>query len=135
MFEAFCREKLAPLLLRLTIGMLGACWGYFKINHNFGFDWYDRFHPAAWQAVLGWTEFCTGIAILLGLYCRLATGAYLLVTTGFLIWHDKMLLLQIPPKELVLPVLLFLMTIVLVLQGAGPFSLDGRRRGRSNKKK
>ena len=85
MFEAFCRDKLGPLMLRLALGLVCAYHGFVKIMARGGMAWTGEM-PTGWQLLIAWGEFCSGLAILLGFRCRLAAFAALALTAGTLLW-------------------------------------------------
>src|SRR5688500_13802267 len=131
MFEAFCKEKLGPLVLRLAVGAVCAGHGFLKIMAAGGTDWFPSW-PVGWQLLIAWGEFAGGLAILLGLRCRWAAGLVLLIVAGTLAaWHGWELF-RLPVRSLE-PTLLFLFgALALVLLGAGELSLDARG-GRGNR--
>jgi uncharacterized membrane protein YphA (DoxX/SURF4 family) len=128
-FESFCKEKLAPLVLRLALGSFCVYHGYLKIMAAGGTAWYPPL-PVGWQVLLSWGEFVAGLAILLGFRCRLAATAVLILTVGTMLWWQGWHLFRLPWQTLEQPLLLVLSTLSLLFLGAGELSLDGRRSGR-----
>jgi putative oxidoreductase len=128
MFEAFCKEKLAPLTLRLALGLVCVYHGFSKIMMTGGLDW-NRALPPGWQLAVAWGEFGSGVAILLGLYCRLAALAVLVLIVGNLAYFHGGRVFQLPLRSLEYTVLLLLVGLTLLLLGAGELSLDGRGAG------
>jgi uncharacterized membrane protein YphA (DoxX/SURF4 family) len=124
-FESFCKEKLAPLVLRLALGSFCIYHGFLKIMAAGGTAWYPLL-PVAWQLLLAWVEFTAGLAILLGFRCRFAAILILVLTSGTLIWFHGWHLLRLPWQNLEQPLLLLLSTLSLLFLGAGDLSLDSR---------
>jgi uncharacterized membrane protein YphA (DoxX/SURF4 family) len=129
-FEAFCKEKLAPLALRLALGLVCVYHGFIKIMATGGTAWYPGL-SVGWQVAIAWGEFGAGLAILLGFRCRLAAALVLVLTAGMLVWWQgwNVFRLSIPALEPTL--MLLLMGLSLLFLGAGELSLDGRGGGRS----
>lgn len=128
MFEAFCKEKLAPLALRLALGFVCVYHGFAKIMQTGGLNWNPAL-PLFWQLVLSWGEFVCGVMILLGFRCRLAAGLLLAMVVGnaahFQGWH----VFQLPLRTLEPTLMLLLVGLALLFLGAGELSLDARAGG------
>ncbi len=129
MFETYCREKLAPLALRIALGFVCVYHGFIKIMEAGGTAWASGL-PVGWQLAVAWSEFGAGLAILLGLYCRWAAGVMLLVTAGTWIWWQGWRLFTLPLAVLEPFLVLLLAGAALLFLGAGELSLDGRAGGR-----
>jgi uncharacterized membrane protein YphA (DoxX/SURF4 family) len=124
--ESFCKEKLAPLVLRLALGSFCVYHGFLKIMVAGGTAWYPSL-PVTWQVLLSWVEFTAGVAILLGFRCRIAAVLILALTSGTLVWFQGWHVFRLPWQNLEQPLMLLLSTLALLFLGAGDFSLDGRR--------
>lgn len=125
MFEAFFREKLGPLALRLALGSACVYHGFLKIMAHGG-AWWTSGMPTGLQMAIAWGEFVAGIAILIGFYCRWAAVMALVVTIGTLAWWHGWGLFHLPLKTLEPTIMLTLVSLSLVFQGAGEISLDAR---------
>ena len=130
MFEVFFKDKLAPLALRLALGLVFASHGYVKIMANGGTAWTSEL-STPWQLLIAWGEFAAGLAILVGFRCRTATAAALLLTTGTLLWRQGWRVFDLPLATLEPTFLLLIMGLALIFLGAGEISVDGRGSGRS----
>jgi uncharacterized membrane protein YphA (DoxX/SURF4 family) len=128
MFEAFCREKLGPLALRLALGLVCAYHGFVKIMAAGGTTWYPSL-PTGWQLLIAWGEFCAGVAILVGFRCRWAAAGVLALTSGTWIWFQGWNLLHLPLKTLEPVVMVLLTGLALLFFGAGELSVDARAGG------
>jgi uncharacterized membrane protein YphA (DoxX/SURF4 family) len=128
--EAFCKDKLAPLSLRLALGLVAAYHGFLKIAANGGMSWAPGL-GVGWQLVIAWGEFVAGVAVLFGFRCRVAAAAVVLLTTGTLLWWYGWALLRLPLASLEPTLLFLLLGVSLVLLGAGELSLDGKTGGLS----
>ncbi|HEV3256561.1 MAG TPA: DoxX family protein [Gemmataceae bacterium] len=128
MFEAFCKEKLGPLSLRLALGSACVYHGYLRIMVAGGTAWYPSW-PVGWQLLIAWGEFGAGLAILLGFRCRVAAALVLAITAGTLAWWQGWNALHLPLRTLEPTVLLLLLGLALVFVGAGGLSLDSRSGG------
>jgi uncharacterized membrane protein YphA (DoxX/SURF4 family) len=128
MFEAFCKEKLAPLMLRLALGLVCVHQGFTKIMATGGLSWNPAL-PAGWQLVIAWGEFGAGVAILLGFWCRLAAALMVALIVGpwahWQGWH----LFHLPWHSLEPIALMVLAGLSLMFLGAGEVSLDRRGAG------
>jgi len=124
MLESFCKEKAAPLVLRLTLGGLCIYHGYLKIMAAGGMTWYLGM-PTGWQLFISWGEFAAGLAILIGFRCRLAAGLALAATVATLWWWQGWSLFRLPMRSLEQPLLLLIVALALLFLGAGELSLDG----------
>ena len=135
MFQAFCKEKLGPLALRLAIGLFAVYHGYIKIMASGGTTWYPDW-PVGWQVLTAWAEFCAGVAIVLGFKCRAAAGVLLIVMLGFLIATQGWRIVQLPMRTLEMTLLVLLCGLALVCMGGGGLAIDGRSGGgRSSSRK
>jgi len=129
-FETFCKEKLAPLALRLALGLVCAYHGYLKIMANGGTTWSPGL-PTGWQLLIAWGEFAAGLAILAGFRCRLAAAIVLTLTVGMLAWWQGWKLFDLPLRSLEPTFFLLLTGLALLFLGGGEFSVDGRLGGGS----
>jgi uncharacterized membrane protein YphA (DoxX/SURF4 family) len=129
MFEAFCREKLGPLVLRVALGLTCVYHGYDKIKAAGGTAWTTAPMPVSWQVLTAWGEFVGGLAVLLGFYCRTAAALIFLVTAGVAVWWQGWNLFGLPLASLEPLLLLLLLSLALVFVGPGGLSLDGRGAG------
>lgn len=125
MFEAYCREKLGPLALRLALGLVCVYHGYLKIMAAGGTTWYPGL-AVGWQLLIAWGEFSAGLAILVGFRCRLAAALVLGLTGGTLAWWQGWDMLKLPLPTLEPVVMILLMGLALLFLGAGELSVDGR---------
>ena len=133
MFEAFCKDKLGPLVLRLAVGVFCVYHGYLKIMAAGGTAWHPGW-PVGWQVALSWAEFTAGVAIVLGFRCRIAAALVLLLVIADLAWNQGWKALQLPPRNLE-KALLLLTVLALVCLGAGQLSLDGRGTAKAVRKR
>ncbi|OAI38948.1 hypothetical protein AYO40_01555 [Planctomycetaceae bacterium SCGC AG-212-D15] len=125
MFEAFFREKLGPLALRLALGSACVYHGFLKIMAHGGAYWTSGM-PTSLQMALAWGEFVAGIAILLGFYCRYSAATVLAVTLGALAWWHGWGMFHLPLRTLEPTLMTLLIGLSLLFQGAGDLSLDAR---------
>jgi putative oxidoreductase len=123
-WDSIFKDKLAPLALRITLGIICIHHGFLKIMASGGTNWYPPL-PAGWQLIIAWAEFSGGVAILLGFRCRLSTALVLVVTTGTLLWLQGWTLLRSPVRSLESPFMLLMVAIALLCLGAGEMSVDG----------
>jgi len=122
--ESFCKEKLAPLALRLALGLFCAYHGYLKIMAAGGTAWNPSL-PVGWQVLLSWGEFLAGVALLLGFRCRISAFLILALTSGTLLWFQGGHVIRLPWQSLEQPLLILLSTLALLFLGAGDLSIDG----------
>lgn len=128
MFEAFCKEKLGPLALRLALGFVCIYHGYLKIMASGGTAW----HPGMtvpWQLLIAWGEFAAGLGILLGFRCRLSAATVLALSAGAVIWQQGWHVAQMPLRTLEPIVVFLLLALAVLFLGAGEISLDARNGG------
>jgi uncharacterized membrane protein YphA (DoxX/SURF4 family) len=129
-FEKWMKEKLAPMTLRLALGLVCVYHGYLKIMASGGTAWNPAW-PVGWQLALAWGEFCAGVAILVGFRCRLAAAVVLAITLGTFLWQQGWSVWKLPINTLEPILFLLLIGLSLLFLGAGELSVDGRGRGRS----
>ena len=134
MFEQFCKDKLAPMALRLALGLVCVYHGFLKIMASGGTAWQPAL-PVGWQLFLAWAEFAAGVAILIGFHCRVAATVVLALTAGTLIWWQGWNVLHLPVQQLEPTLLLVLVALALLFLGGGEFSVDGRGGGKVFKRK
>jgi uncharacterized membrane protein YphA (DoxX/SURF4 family) len=134
MMDAFCKEKLGPLALRLALGLVCVYHGFLKIMQAGGTSWYPSW-PVGWQLLIAWGEFGSGLAILLGFRCRIAASVVLVLTVGTLAWSQGRNLFELPLRSLEPTLLLLLTGLALLFLGAGQLSVDARSGGKSFRRK
>jgi uncharacterized membrane protein YphA (DoxX/SURF4 family) len=127
--EAFCKDKLGPLSLRLALGLVCVYHGYLKIMATGGTTWYPAW-PVGWQLLVAWGEFTAGLAILVGFRCRLASAMILIISgCTFVLWQGWNTF-HLPLRTLEPTLLLLLIGLALMFFGAGELSIDGRTGGK-----
>jgi uncharacterized membrane protein YphA (DoxX/SURF4 family) len=126
--ESFFKDKLAPLVLRLALGLVCVYHGYLKIMASGGTAWLPSL-PTGWQLAVAWGEFVAGLAILAGFRCRLSTVVVLALTIGMLGWWQGWHVFHLPPQTLEPTLLLLFMAVALLFMGSGELSLDARAGG------
>jgi uncharacterized membrane protein YphA (DoxX/SURF4 family) len=124
-FESFFKEKLGPLALRLALGSACAYHGFLKIMAHGG-AWWTSGMPTGLQLALAWGEFVSGVAILLGFYCRANAANVLAITLGTLAWFHGWGMFHLPLRLLEPVIMTLLVGLSLLFQGAGDWSLDAR---------
>jgi uncharacterized membrane protein YphA (DoxX/SURF4 family) len=127
--EKYFKETLAPMTLRLALGLVCVYHGYLKIMASGGTSWNPGL-SVGWQLLLAWGEFCAGVAILLGFRTRFAAVAMLVITVGTQVWREGWNVLQLPITSLEPILFLLLIGLSLLFLGAGEMSIDGRGKGR-----
>jgi uncharacterized membrane protein YphA (DoxX/SURF4 family) len=125
MFDALLKDKLGPLTLRIALGSYCLYHGFLKIMHHGG-AWWTTGMPTWMQLMTAWTEFGSGITILLGFFCRANAGNAISVTVGTMAWFHGWNALHLPLSSLELPLLIVLMEVALVCIGPGDISIDAR---------
>jgi uncharacterized membrane protein YphA (DoxX/SURF4 family) len=128
-FEQWLKDKLAPLTLRLAVGLVCVYHGYLKIMASGGTAWNPEW-SVGWQLAVAWGEFGAGIAILLGFYCRAAAAVVVAITAGSFLWRQGWNVFHLPLNSLEPVLFLFLIGLALLFLGAGELSVAGRGRGR-----
>jgi uncharacterized membrane protein YphA (DoxX/SURF4 family) len=129
MIEAYCREKLGPLALRLALGLVCVYHGFVKIMASGGTAWASGL-ATPWQVLIAWGEFTAGVAVLAGFRCRLAAAAVLAVTAAQPAWWYGWRLFDLPLRTLEPVAVVLLMGLSLLFLGAGGLALDARGGGR-----
>jgi uncharacterized membrane protein YphA (DoxX/SURF4 family) len=128
-FEAVCKDKLAPLVLRVALGLFCVSHGYLKIMAAGGTKWYPDI-PVGWQLAIAWGEFASGLAVLVGFRCRLFAALAVAITAGTLAWWQGWNLVRLPLRTLEPTLLVLLTGSALLLLGGGDLSVDSRAFGR-----
>jgi uncharacterized membrane protein YphA (DoxX/SURF4 family) len=129
-FEAFLKEKLAPLVLRLALGLVCVYHGFMKITANGGMTWHLLL-PTVWQLAIAWGEFGAGLAILVGFRCRWAAALALAALGVTQVLSQGWNPLHQPLRSLEPTYVLLLVAVSLLFLGAGELSVDGRGSGRA----
>jgi uncharacterized membrane protein YphA (DoxX/SURF4 family) len=124
-FEAFCKETLGPLSLRLALGLVCVYHGYVKIMATGGTTWAPGL-AVGWQLLIAWGEFFAGLAVLVGFRCRVAALVGLTLTAGTMIWWQGWKLLETPLWNVEPTFMVLLTGLSLLFLGAGELSVDGR---------
>lgn len=124
-FESYCKEKLAPLTLRLALGLACLYHGFLKIQASGGSAWAPSL-PAGWQFLIAWGEFVAGLALVFGCHCRLGAGLALVINIWSFLWWQGWSGLHLPLRSLEPFVLVVLIGLSVVFLGAGGLSLDAR---------
>ena len=133
-FESHFREKIGPLVLRLALGIVCVYHGFAKIQGNGGTNWAPDLN-VIWQLVIAWGEFGAGLAILVGLYCRWAAAAALLLSIGTLVWFHGAKLFSQPIASLESRFLIVFCSVALLCLGGGAWAVSASSGGRSARKK
>jgi uncharacterized membrane protein YphA (DoxX/SURF4 family) len=128
MFEAYCRENLGPLLLRVALGAVCVARGYLKIMVSGGTAWAAGL-STFWQLVISWGEFTAGVAILAGFRSRWAAAVVMALSVGTQVWWYGWGVFDRPLPDLEGELILLLMALTLVCLGGGGLSLDARGKG------
>lgn len=129
-FEPSMKEKFGPLALRLALGSFCVYHGFLKIMQHGG-AWWTTGMPTWMQLSMAWTEFGSGLGILLGFFCRANAGNVISVTIGSLVWFHGWNTFHLPIRTLELPIMLVLMEVSVFCLGAGDISIDARWKGSS----
>ena len=120
-------DRLAPLILRVVIGLILADVGYLKFKgelarwklffEGFGIKGKDIF-----VKIFGFIEILGGMALILGLYTQAAALVIALITfiEAYAEYKDSALV----KRNIVFYILLLAISISLLFTGAGSFSLD-----------
>ncbi|MGE3807179.1 MAG: DoxX family protein [Gemmataceae bacterium] len=128
MFESFFKEKLGPLVLRLAVGLACVYHGFQKIQADGGAAWTSGL-STTWQMAIAWSQFGAGLAILLGLYTRLAAGVIITLTVGTLFLWQGWYTFRLPLSTLEPYIMFTLVSMALLFGGAGELALDARGGG------
>lgn len=125
MFNSFCKKgswctaDAGLLVLRIGVGAIFIFTGWMKVSDlagTVGFFGTIGFSPF-WAYLVSFVELVGGIAILLGVYTRVAAGLLAIV---MLVASYKLLP---TPQMLIAPVSLLFSTVALKLAGGGKYSL------------
>lgn len=125
----FAYEQLAPLILRLAVGIIFIFHGYPKLFKNFSgttqfFESVNIKPAKLFTAVVGLTEFFGGVALILGFFTQVAA---LLIATIMLVAMVYVKKIKFK-KELVdgyeLDLILFAAALALLFLGPGAFAID-----------
>jgi uncharacterized membrane protein YphA (DoxX/SURF4 family) len=129
-FEVFFRDKVAPLVLRVVLGVVCVYHGYLKIMADGGTTWVNGL-STFWQLAIAWGEFGAGLAILVGFRTRTAGVLILGLIIGMQLWWHGWNVFRLPIATLEPTILLLVMGLSVVLLGAGEISLDNRVGGKA----
>ncbi|MDP3661695.1 MAG: DoxX family protein [bacterium] len=116
---SWCTVDAGLLVLRIGVGAIFIYSGWMKVSDlagTVGFFGTIGFSPF-WAYLVSFVELIGGVAVLLGVYTRVAAGLLAIV---MLVASYKLLA---TPQALIAPVSLLFSTIALKLAGAGKYSL------------
>jgi putative oxidoreductase len=116
------------VLLRIVVGALLITVGWGKIQHPMNWMGEQATYPGVLQALAAVSEFCGGIALIIGFITRLA--AFGISCTMAVALYESYFTMKAPFVNMQggpaynLPLLLLLIALFLLLCGPGRFSLD-----------
>jgi len=117
------RDKVGPLAFRLALGLICLVHGFSKVRLSGGSAWHASL-PAQWQMAIAWVELVGGLMVLLGMQCRYAAGALVLVMIGETILNYGWDLWQFPTREWETTLVHLLLAIGVAGIGGGEWILD-----------
>jgi putative oxidoreductase len=122
------KRELGMLILRVVVGAVFIAHGWAKLQGMEGtIGFFDTLGLASFFAYLvTWTEILAGLAMLLGIYTRIA-GYLLAIVMVFAILLAKFQMGFLGGYELELTLLAA--SLALALSGAGPYSVSGQMCG------
>lgn len=129
-----CCEKLkplAPLFLRLGLGVIFLYHGYGKVfgeGANFGSSWNSHGMATIIQILVAWGEFLCGGAILLGFMTKLAALGIIVIMVGAIVLVHGKNGFGMMNGGFEYPYALITMALALIGTGPGPCSIGCRKK-------
>jgi len=127
MFDAFCKNTLVPLILRLGLAAIFIFHGLDKVNADmqWGSDW-DPSHslPATQQLAVAWGELLGGVALALGFLTRLAALGISAIMVGAIVtihWEHGF---SLRDGGFEYNFAIIVMCLAVVLMGGGALAVD-----------
>ena len=120
-------EHLAPLILRVVLGIIILNVGYLKFKSELPrwkifIEAFGLTHRSEWVKVLGAVEIVSGVMLIIGFYTQVA--ALILALLAFIELFAEQKESALVKRELVFYILIFAIALSLLFTGAGSFSLD-----------
>jgi len=127
--QLFVYDQLAPLILRLAVGIIFVAHGYPKLFKNFGAtaDFFGSvgLKPAKfWVAVVGISEFFGGILLLIGFLTQIAALLIAITMLVAMIYVNKIKFKKSLISGYELDLILFAAAFALIFLGPGAFAID-----------
>jgi putative oxidoreductase len=116
------------LIIRLIVGYAFMIFGWGKIQNAFNWMPADHAAPAVFQALAAVSEFCGGIALIIGFLTRIASFGIVCTMIGAVYFHkyingDPFINLT-GGASYQIAVTYLLLVLVVMVYGAGRFSLE-----------
>jgi len=121
-------KPLAPLFLRLGLGIIFLYHGYSKVfgeGANLGSSWNPSGMPAILQILVSWGELLGGGAILLGFLTEIASLGIIVIMVGAIIMVHGKNGFNMMNHGFEYNYALIMMALTLIAAGPGPYSLGG----------
>jgi putative oxidoreductase len=129
MFDAFVKNTLAPLLLRLCLAAVFIFHGMALVREDWGTNWHKPTDngaalPMPAQAAVAWGQLLGGVAMVLGLLTRLAALGLAAIMAGAIATVHWPHGFDIREGGCEYNVALIVMCVVLMLTGGGKLAAD-----------
>lgn len=127
--QLFAYEQLAPLILRLAVGIIFIAHGYPKLFKNFSataqfFESVNIKPAKLFVAVVGLTEFFGGIALILGFFTQIAALLIGVIMLVAIVYVKKIKFKQKLVEGYEFDLILLAATLTLIFLGPGAFAID-----------
>jgi putative oxidoreductase len=126
MIENFATRALAPLLLRLALAVVFIYHGLPKVQVANGTTWMppEAAMAPVMQALVAWGEFIGGVALMLGLFTRVAAAGIIVIMIGAIVTVHGSKGFGLAQGGYEYNFVLICVAAALVCIGAGVISLD-----------
>ena len=127
-----CKAKAyAPLVIRLALAVIFIYHGFGKVfgAGGFGTAWNPHGMPAVVQVLVAWGELLSGVAMLLGLFTRLAGVVIIVVMAGAIVLVHGQNGFDIMNMGFEYNFALIAMALSVILSGPGALAIESKKKG------
>ncbi len=126
MFTELAKFHLAPLVLRLGLGIIFLYHGAHKVSEGGGTTWMKgpEAQPVYVQLPVAWGEFLGGIALIVGFMSRVAAAGIIIIMAGAIVTYHGKHGFSLANQGYEYNFALIVMALAIILLGSGAFSVD-----------
>jgi putative oxidoreductase len=124
MLESFRKNDLAPLVLRLALGVVFIYHGGEKVLKGFGTGWGDDSMPGVVKFLVSWGELLCGLSVLAGFLAWLGAAGIIFIMAGAIAMVHGKNGFSLGQGGFEYNFVLIAVAAGVILLGSGPLSVD-----------